>query len=220
MSEELPDAWLSRDPLPEDPFPILKRWQDEAFAAREQPNPHAMALCTVDPDGSPSARMVLCKRIEVAKGSVVFYTDRNSRKGAALANDPRAAVVFHWAPQNRQVRIEGKVSFTSDADSDDYFASRPADSQIAAWASDQSQPLGSRAELIARVASQAERLGAEAGDLPNPALPRPEKWGGYELHAMHVELWVSRPARVHDRALWTRGRSSDPARWTVTRLQP
>ena len=129
MSEALPDAWLCADPLPGDPFPIVEQWQQEAFAAALQPNPHAMALCTVDGDGSPSARMVLCKQIDVEAGAIVFYTDRSSHKGVALAANPRAAAVFYWGPQSRQVRVTGSVELTSDADSDAYFASRPADSQ-------------------------------------------------------------------------------------------
>jgi pyridoxamine 5'-phosphate oxidase len=216
MSVVLPDAWLSEDPLPEDPFPILQRWQEEAFAVGAQPNPHAIALATVDSDGKPSARMVLCKAIDVSHGAIVFYTDRSSRKGAALSADPRAAAVFYFGPQNRQVRIEGAVTFTTHADSDAYFASRPSDSQVGAWASNQSRPLASRAELVGRVEAQARSFGATLGDGPNPAIPRPEKWGGYILTADAVELWVSRPARIHDRAVWTR---TDDG-WTTTRLEP
>jgi len=210
------DGWLAEDPLPSDPFAILQRWLDEAFAAREQPNPHAIAVATVDADGRPSVRMVLCKAIDVSRGEIVFYTDRSSRKGAALAADPRAAAVFHFAPQNRQVRIEGAVTPTSDADSDAYFASRPSDSQIGAWASDQSQPLAARKELVARVAAQTRRFGATPGDAPDPNIPRPQKWGGYALRADAIELWVSRPARIHDRAVWTRSERG----WKPTRLQP
>lgn len=216
MSEALPDAWLSEDPLPRDPFPILARWLEEAFSVGAQPNPHAIALATVDPDGRPSARMLLCKAIDVARGAIVFYSDRSSRKGVALAADPRAAATFYFGPQNRQVRIEGTVAFTSDADSDAYFASRPADSQIGAWASNQSRPLASRAELVARVEREARGFGTALGDPPNPSIPRPEKWGGYVLTADAIELWVSRPARIHDRALWTRADGG----WTVTRLEP
>lgn len=214
--QELPDAWLGRDPLPADPFAILQRWQDEAFAAGAQPSPHAIALATVDPDGRPSVRMVLSKEIDVERGAIVFYTDRGSRKGRALENDPRAAAVFHFGPQNRQVRIEGRTEATRDSDSDAYFASRPADSQVGAWASEQSQPLASRDELLTRVAQEALRFGAVLGDAPDARVPRPEKWGGFILVADSIELWVSRPGRVHDRALWTRAGEA----WTATRLQP
>lgn len=217
MPESPPDAWLSQDPLPDDPFPIVKRWQDEAFAAAAQPNPHAIALATVDADGAPSVRMLLCKAIDVERGAIVFYTGRSSRKGAALAHDARAAAIFYWGPQNRQVRIEGRTELTSDEDSDAYFASRPADSQIGAWASDQSQPVASRAELLSRVEREIERLGATPGDAPDPSVPRPAKWGGYILQADLVELWVSRPGRIHDRAVWTR---SSRGGWQTTRLQP
>ena len=225
MADEELDAWLGRNPLPEDPVRILKDWLDEAFAAGTQPNPHAVALATIDPDGRPSVRMVLCNAIDVARGAFVMYTNRESRKGRALAADPRAAIVFYWAPTGRQARIEGVVELTPDADCDAYFATRPVDAQVGAWASAQSQPIASREELVAKVHSEAARFGVRLDAAHVEGIPRPPHWGGYTLVADTIELWVSRPARIHDRAVWTRtvegeGAAEQRRAWRAQRLQP
>ncbi len=220
MASELRDAWMSRDPLPADPMPVVAQWLDEAFAADLQRNPNAVALATVDPDGRPSARMVLCKGIDVARGELVFYSHHASRKGRALAAHPHAALVFYWPPQERQVRVEGPVCQAPAAVSDAYFASRPGDSQLGAWASAQSEPVASRAALERHFGEQRARIETAHGE----AVPRPPGWGGYRVRAERVELWVSRPARLHDRAVWERklgegGRPDGP--WGVPlRLQP
>ncbi len=206
MSVPLPDAWLGQDPLPTDPIPVAQRWLAEAFAAGRQENPHAIALATVDPDGAPSVRMVLCTLIQ-DDGGIVFHSNRSSRKGMALAGDPRAAAVFHWP--NRQVRVEGRVELLADPQSDAYFAGRPRESQLGAWASDQSAPIDSRDDLIERMAQVAQRFG-------EGQIPRPPNWGGYLLRATSVEIWASRPGRIHDRALWTRAALG----WSAQRLQP
>lgn len=221
--EDLPE------PLPPEPFALLKTWFDEACGERVAPNPDAMTLATVDPDGRPSARVVLCKEIEVASGSVVFYTNYASRKGRALATCPWAASVFHWDSLDRQARVEGFVTRVSDAESDAYFATRPLESQIGAWASAQSEPIASRAELLARVEAVLRQFGwlevAGASGPPAP-IPRPPNWGGYRLHADRVELWVAGAGRVHDRALWVRTLEIDAGAvrragpWRATRLQP
>ncbi|MBM4382961.1 MAG: pyridoxamine 5'-phosphate oxidase [Deltaproteobacteria bacterium] len=211
-----PDAWLSEDPLPSDPFPIAQRWLDEGFAARAQKNPHAIALATVDEAGRPEVRMVLCKALEPETGSLVFYTNKRSPKGAALRTHAHAAAVFHFDPQDRQVRISGPVAEVSDAESDAYFATRPLDSRVGAWASAQSEPIASRAELETLYARVAGHFGVREGDT-DAALPRPPHWGGYRIRAERVELWRSRPGRLHDRALWVR----EPAGgWRAQRLQP
>ncbi len=223
MSDELPDAWLCRDPLPADPIPPLKAWLDEAFDRGLQPNPHAVCLSTIDPDGRPSARMVLCNGIDVERGAFVMYTNRESRKGRAIAANPRAAIVFYWGPHARSARVEGSIEWTPDADCDAYFASRPVDAQIGAWASAQSEPIASRAELVARLETEAARFGVELGDPSNARIPRPPHWGGFTLVADAVELWVSRPARIHDRARWTRDLNESLTQagdWDVERLQP
>jgi pyridoxamine 5'-phosphate oxidase len=213
------DPWLSEDPLPADPFPIAVRWLEEAFAAREQPNPHGIALATVDEHGHPDVRMVLCKALEAASGSLVFYTHKLSPKGLALHARPNAAAVFFFGPQERQVRIAGPVSEVSDAEADAYFATRPLDSRVGAWASEQSAPIASRAALEAEFARRAAEFGARVEDASsNPAVPRPPHWGGYRIRAERVELWHGRPGRLHDRALWTRDLPAGP--WRVQRIQP
>ncbi len=176
-----------------------------------------MTLATVDPEGRPTARMVLCRGFDARAGWIVFYTDRESAKGQALDLTPRAALVFHWDAHERQVRIEGPVTLAPDPDSDAYWKSRPPDARVAASASDQSRPIESRAAFLAKVEEEAKRSGGE--------IPRPKRWGGYRVWAERVELWVGQPARAHDRALWTRslapigaGFSGGP--WRSTRLQP
>ncbi len=211
--EPLRDAWLSEDPLPEEPVPIVERWLEEAFADPEQENPHAVALATVDPDGRPSVRMVLCNAIDATRGAFTMYTNRESRKGRALAHEPRAAIAFHWPA--RQARVEGRVELTPDDVCDAYFATRPLEARLAAWASRQSEPVASRAALLAELAAVAERFDAHE---ESARVPRPAYWGGFTLVAETVELWVSRTGRIHDRAAWRR--SAEGALWQVTRLQP
>jgi pyridoxamine 5'-phosphate oxidase len=202
------------EPLPADPLPLVAEWMADA-AARIR-NSTSMALATVDPDGRPTARMVICRGFDLRAGWVVFYTDRDSDKGAALAAHPRAAVIFHWDISERQIRIEGPVTHAPDADSNAYWATRPPDARVAASASEQSRPLASRAVLLARVAELAQRPGD---------VPRPKRWGGYRVWAERVELWIGQPARVHDRARWTRTLTADGDRfaggaWSATRLMP
>jgi pyridoxamine 5'-phosphate oxidase len=160
--------------------------------------------------------MVLCQGIDAASGSLVFYTHRDSPKGLDLAAHPRAALCFFFGPQKRQVRIAGPVVLASDAESDRYFASRPRDAQIGAWASQQSRPIASRAELRRRVRE------VEARFAETPAVARPPHWGGYRLQAESVELWISGPARLHDRGRWTRDLADRlrPGPWRGERLQP
>jgi len=201
--------------LPDDPLPLVQTWLAEASAAAR--NATAMTLATVTADGRPAARMVICRGFDIRAGWLVFYTDRESDKGADLRAHPRAALVFHWDAFERQVRIDGPVTTAPDADSDRYWATRPPQARAAAAASRQSRPLASRAELLARVAEEAERTGEEAA--------RPPRWGGYRVWAERVELWVGQPARVHDRARWSReltpaggGYAGGP--WRATRLMP
>ena len=208
----LRDGWLGDDPLPRDPVPIVQQWLADAFHDGGQENPHAVALATVDPDG-PGVRIVLCDSIDAARGAFTMYTNRKSRKGRALAHDPRAALVFHWP--GRQVRVRGRVEWAPDAMSDAYFARRPLDARLGAWASQQSEPVESRAALLDAIASVAERFDAHREE---DVVPRPPHWGGITLVAETVELWASRPGRIHDRAEWRREAPGGP--WTVTRLQP
>jgi pyridoxamine 5'-phosphate oxidase len=203
------------EPLPDDPLPLLKAWLDEA--QKEIRNATAMTLATVEPDGHPSARMTICRGFDATAGWLVFYTDRESDKGHALAKFPWASCVFHWDAFERQVRVEGPVTFAPDADSDNYWNTRPPDAHAAAAASMQSQPLASRAELLARIARIKK-------DATGP-IPRPARWGGYRVWAERVELWVGQPARAHDRARWTRSLTPvdggfKGAAWSATRLMP
>ncbi len=223
---------LLPDPLPAQPLAVVARWLEEAWAARAQPNANSMVLATSRRDGQPAARVVLCKELVPQPGFLVFYTNYHSSKGRELEDNPRAAGLIHWDALHRQVRIEGPVVEAPAADSDAYFASRPWQSRIGAWASAQSEPIGSRAALLAAVASAARRFGAPAPGSPGAeealelAIPRPPHWGGYRLWAESVELWVEGEARVHDRARWTRrldargDGSFSPGAWLATRLQP
>lgn len=229
MRNDIPDELLP-EPLPAEPMTLLQSWLQHATGAGHQPNPNAMVLATATREASPSARVVLCKEVAVEPGYIVFYTNYESHKGRELAANPRAAAVLHWDHVHRQVRIEGVVVRAPGEQSDDYFASRPWQSQLGAWASAQSQPIASRQEMLSKVAGAARRFGA-----PNPAesssqasidIPRPPHWGGFQLWADAVELWAEGSARVHDRARWTRklelrGDGHFDARpWSATRLQP
>jgi pyridoxamine 5'-phosphate oxidase len=224
------------DPLPGEPLQIAEKWLRQAFDEQVQPNPNAMTLATVGPGGQPSARVVLLKDIVLPQGYLVFYTNYGSRKGAELATCPRAAALLYWDDLHRQVRFEGFVTRSPAAESDDYFASRPWQSRLGAWASEQSRPIGSREQLVESLKSTAKRFGAppvgpEAEELsdehPGVHVPRPAHWGGYRLWIESMELWVEGEYRIHDRARWTRslspigdGREFHASAWHVTRLQP
>ncbi|MEJ0100165.1 MAG: pyridoxamine 5'-phosphate oxidase [Pseudomonadota bacterium] len=204
--------------LPAEPLTLAAAWLAEARRRAEQPNPNAMVLATCDAGGRPSARVVLCKDIEPAAGTVRFVTNYLSRKGHELDANPHAALVFHWDHMNRQVRIEGQVQKASASESDEYFAARARDSQLGAHASGQSQPVASRAVLQAQ-------LDAVRARYPG-VVPRPPHWGMYVVWVEAVELWVAEASRLHDRARWTRevslSCSATPVAgpWTATRLQP
>jgi len=227
MSDDKKTFWSETLPpdLPATPFEMAARWLAQATAEAAQPNPNAMVLATTDGRGQPSARVVLCKAVEVEAGCILFYTNYRSRKGAELEGNPRAAAVFHWDHVRRQVRIEGRVEKVSSAESDAYFETRHWQSRLGAWASQQSQPLASRDDLKVAIAAQARRFGIayEGPGSPEPAevavdVPRPPNWGGFRLRAEAVELWVEGEFRIHDRARWTRLEPAGP--WSATRLQP
>jgi len=176
-----------------------------------------MTLATVDPDGRPSARMVICRGFDARAGWVVFYTDRESAKGQALDLNPRAALVFNWDAHERQARLDGPVMLVPDADADAYWQSRPRDARVVAAASDQSRPISSRAAFLAKIEEESRRYETD--------IPRPKRWCGYRVWAERVELWVGQPARAHDRALWIRvltpaGTGFTGGPWRSTRLQP
>ena len=189
-----------------DPFALFDVWFAQARAS-EPNDPNAMALATADAAGNPSLRMVLLKGH--GPDGFVFYTNREGRKAAELAANPQAALLFHWKTLRRQVRIEGPVTHATDAESDAYFASRSRDSQLGAWASDQSRPLDARETFQARVADATRRF----EDQP---VPRPPHWGGYRVTPRALEFWQDRAARLHERRLFTR---SDGG-WTEGLLYP
>jgi pyridoxamine 5'-phosphate oxidase len=217
MTETLPD------PLPANPLILAAEWLAQARIDAAQPNPNSMVLASVDARGQPSARVVLCKEISAARGCILFYTNYQSRKGRELAENPRAAVVFHWDHRHRQVRAEGRVTPLSDADNDAYFRTRAWQSRVGAWASRQSEPVSRRADLATAVAAVARRFGiaydgpgSKEPDHVGVEVPRPAHWGGYRLEVDSVELWVEGEFRIHDRARWTK----HGAAWSATRLQP
>ena len=199
-------ASLAEGDVAADPIAQFVAWFDDAQAA-ELREPNAMTLATATPDGAPSARIVLLKGVD-ARG-FVFYTDYRSRKGEELAANPRAALVFHWAELERQVRVTGTVARVSREESEAYYRTRPVGSRIGAWASHQSRPIAGRAELEAREAELARRYAD--GDVPLPP-----HWGGYRLAPETVEFWQGRPSRLHDRLRYVRGASG----WRVERLSP
>ena len=177
-----------------DPFQLFDDWFAEAKAS-EPNDAEAMALATADARGRPSVRMVLLKGHGPA--GFVFYTNEESAKGAQLAANPRPALLFHWKSLRRQVRIEGSVERVAAADADAYFASRSRDSQLGAWASDQSRPLDSRATFERRFKEVQQRF--EGADVP-----RPPHWGGYRVLPERIEFWSDRPHRLHERRLFER----------------
>ena len=189
-----------------DPLHQFQQWLNEAIDARV-PEPNAMTLATVGADGRPSTRIVLIKGCD--ERGIAWYTNYDSRKGRELATNPHAALQFHWVELERVVRIEGTVSRVSQEESDAYFASRPLDSRIGAWASPQSQVIPSRAVLV----TNAARYGAQY--LMNP--PRPPHWGGFRLAPQRYEFWQGRPSRLHDRLCY---RCEANGTWVRERLAP
>lgn len=181
------------------------KWLAEAIAAR-CPEPTAMSLATVGDDGQPSSRIVLLKGAD-ARG-LVFFTNYESRKGRELAANPRAALLFHWVELERELRIEGRVEKATDAETEAYFASRPLQSRVGAWASPQSEEIPDRAWLEQKFAEAEQRLGAEP--------PPPPHWGGYRLVPQRMEFWQGRRSRLHDRLVYSR----EAAGWRISRLAP
>lgn len=196
----------------EDPFEITRSWLAEAEAS-EPNDPNAIALSTVDETGMPNARMVLLKDIESygnGDGAFVFYTNYESQKGKELASSEKAAFVMHWKSLRRQVRVRGTVTREEGQQADDYFDSRSVKSRLGAWASNQSQPLSSRAALIAEVARVTTKHGAN--------LKRPPFWGGFRISPVEIEFWADGDFRLHDRFRWSRISGGSP--WIIDRLQP
>ena len=191
---------------PEDPLSLFAAWFAEA-EAQEPNDPNAMALASVAEDGMPSLRMVLLKDYD--NEGFVFYTNLGSRKGRQLQAQPKAALLFHWKSLRRQVRVEGPVTAVSEAEADSYFASRPKQSQIGAWASKQSQPLAGRFELEGRVARYAAKHALSS-------VPRPSFWSGFRVRPDYLEFCQDGAFRLHDRLVYHRQDEG----WRTERLFP
>lgn len=192
----------------QDPFGLFQTWFEEA--KKSEPNdPNAMALSTVDSEGLPNSRMVLLNGRDGE--DFVFYTNTQSQKGTELLAQPKAALLFHWKSLCRQVRVRGAVSLVSDEMADAYFNSRPRDSRIGAWASQQSRPLESRFALEKAVALQAAKFGVGT-------IPRPPHWTGFRISPVYLEFWRDGAFRLHDRVVFRRPAVDQP--WTRERLYP
>lgn len=188
-----------------DPVKQFRRWLRDA-AGRRAPLPETMTLATATRSGRPSARTLLLRRFD--NSGFVFYTNYSGRKGKELAENPQAALVFHWPHLGRQIRVEGRVIAVSPRESDSYFSSRPRDSQLSAWASQQSRVVRDRRFLEKRMKRFNERYPSR--------VPRPPNWGGYRLQPSVFEFWKERPGRLHDRLRYRRSKG----RWIIERLAP
>jgi len=190
-----------------DPFALFRDWLAEA--EKSEPNdPNAMALATADADGAPNVRMVLLKGVD---SGFVFYSNAESAKGGELAANPRVALNFHWKSLRKAVRVQGAISEVSAAEADAYFASRPKDSQIGAWASPQSRVMEGRWVFEKAIAANALKFGLGK-------VPRPPYWRGWRVTPLRIEFWRDRPFRLHDRLVYARADAAAP--WTTERLFP
>jgi pyridoxamine 5'-phosphate oxidase len=205
MGGPLDDGGISPRP---DPLDLFHSWMKEAEAS-EPNDPNAMALATADADGAPNVRMVLLKGADAS--GFVFYSNMQSIKGGEIAANPRAALNFHWKTLRRAVRIKGALAQVSDAEADAYFASRPKESQIGAWASPQSRPMEGRWVFEKAIAEQAMKYALTK-------VPRPPYWTGWRLTPSRIEFWRDRPFRLHDRLVYSRDNAASP--WTTERLFP
>ena len=198
----MPDS----SPVITDPFARFAEWMNEAWE-HEPEDANAMTLATASPNGLPAARIVLLKGAD--ERGFVFYTNTQSRKGEELAANTRVALLFHWKPQGRQVRIEGHVEPVTPAEADAYYATRARISRLGAWASDQSRVLPGRAELERRLAEYEAKY-------PGDEIPRPPHWSGYRVVPERFEFWQNMPFRLHDRTVYTRAAGG----WSIGKLYP
>jgi pyridoxamine 5'-phosphate oxidase len=198
---------LHEDDISPNPFQQFGVWFNQALST-QLPEPNAMTVATATPDGQPSARVVLLKNFD--ERGFVFYTNYQSHKGLELTQNPQAALVFWWAELERQVRICGRVERVSDTESDEYFHSRPLNSRLGAWASEQSQAIASREVL-------EQRFHKLQSEYENQEIPRPPHWGGFLVIPREIEFWQGRTSRLHDRLRYT---LLDNGNWQIQRLSP
>jgi pyridoxamine 5'-phosphate oxidase len=201
------NAGLEERDLDPSPFRQIEKWLNEAIAA-EHPEPTAMSVATITRDGFPAARVVLLKGVD--DRGLVFFTNYESDKGKEVAENPNACANIFWVLLSRQIRVTGKIEKVPREESEAYFASRPRESKLGAWASAQSSVLAGRAELEAQLTAVRERFG-------EGLVPCPPHWGGYCLRPTRVEFWQGRPSRLHDRLRYMQ---VDASRWTISRLAP
>ena len=211
------------DKLPENPMSTLKAWLDHATAKQVRRNPNSMTIATVSMHNDivqPDARVVLCKQVNIHQGYIVFFTNYLSTKGQEISHTPHGAAVFHWDALEVQARLQGPIVKSPSSESDDYFCSRPRDSQLSAWASHQSESIDSRDALAQQLQAVEQQF------VDTEEIPRPPHWGGFRLWPHTLELWVGATGRLHDRVSWTRKLLGDKedefegGPWVWTRLQP
>jgi len=207
LRAEYTQRGLSESDAHVNPFEQFRNWMDEAVAAQFR-EPYAMTLATSAADSRPAARMVLLRGYD--ERGFTFYSNRASRKGNEIAENPRASLVFYWAELERQVRIEGNVEWTTEAESDAYFRTRPRGHQLSAWASSQSEVISDREFLEREMAELTARYA-------DKEVPRPPHWGGYRVVPDTIEFWQGRPSRLHDRLLYRR---QPDGSWLIQRLSP
>ncbi len=206
IRKEYSKGKLTEKSVSANPFEQFGKWMDEVMRSAV-PEPTAMMLSTVSPDGRPSSRVVLLKGFDA--NGFVFFTNYKSRKGRELADNPNAVVHFFWPELERQVNISGCAVMVSPEESDEYFRSRPFDSRVGAWASKQSEPIASRMVLVKRVATLVVKYASGS-------VPRPPHWGGYRLVPDRFEFWQGRPSRLHDRICYELNGDN----WEISRLSP
>ena len=214
--------------MTQNPLLLLQSWLNEAMELDLQPNPDTMAIATSNSQGLPNVRMVLCKEINTEEGYVVFYTNYNSVKSMEIKENPKCSALFHWDKLGYQIRIRGEILQSPDEENDAYFASRHLGSQVGAWASNQSDPVGDRQALDDQFRKILDRfnLTSESITQNEQEIPRPPHWGGYRLWIEEIEFWLNQKDRLHDRLHFRRALTissegiETEKKWTVKRLQP